>query len=196
MKFAEYSSLALRTCPLPTRVGGQPNLVALDMATLGLVGEAAEIQAALDPCIPAWVAGFPLDHFTLEVGDGLWYLSLAALVLDTSLEEIVSQATGRWVVEFESVSKAPETWYVKSLLGFMRASGLFADEVKKVLHHGHPINQEKLVRMLVDVFYHLWHLCGNLPWDVSFALAAQRNIDRLRSRYPDGFAETASINRM
>ncbi len=197
MKFATYSDLALRTCSLSPRTGNDINLACLDMAALGLVGEAAEVQAALDSCIPTWVAGFDYVHLRKEIGDVFWYVSLAAQVLDSSLEEIASQATGVWVVDFGDLKQPPETWYVKSLLGMLRSAGLFADEVKKILHHGHAVNVEKLIHLLVDTFFHLWQMCGNIPaWSVDLSLAADMNIERLRKRYPEGFRSDDSVNRV
>ncbi len=196
MDFSQYSDLALRTCHLPPQINGRPNLECLEMASMGLSGEIAEVSLALSACVPTWVAGFDHANLVKEMGDSLWYLSLAAVVLGYSLEEIVSKSTGVWTTRFEDLPRPPENWWVKDLLSSVEYSGLFLDEVKKVRFHGHALDREKLFGHLTHLFRSLWMLSNNLPvWKVSLTAAAELNVARLQKRYPNGFTAQDSINR-
>ena len=78
-------------------------------------------------------------------------------------------------------------------LGLAGEAGEFANMVKKLTAHGHNISTTELADELGDV---LWYLaeaataCG-----ISLNEIAQQNVDKLRSRYPDGFSEERSRNR-
>lgn len=74
------------------------------------------------------------------------------------------------------------------------AAGEVVDGLKKHIHHGHPMNKEKLSEELGDV---LWYIAAiateiGVPLDV----IATHNIEKLRRRYPDGFSEERSKNRV
>lgn len=80
-----------------------------------------------------------------------------------------------------------------SALGLAGEAGEFANMVKKMTAHGHPLDLEALQDELGDV---LWYLaeaatsCG-----LSLGEIGQENIDKLSQRYPDGFSEEDSLNR-
>ena len=78
-------------------------------------------------------------------------------------------------------------------LGLTGESGEFADNVKKVLGHGHQLDKDKLIKELGDV---LWYAAGLATvLGVSLGEVAQRNVDKLKARYPEGFSSERSINR-
>lgn len=78
-------------------------------------------------------------------------------------------------------------------LGLAGESGEFADEVKKHLFHGHPLDRERLQKELGDV---LWYVAsGCLALGVTLEEVAQANVDKLRARYPEGFDPERSRNR-
>lgn len=78
-------------------------------------------------------------------------------------------------------------------LGLAGESGEFANKVKKLIAHGHPITPDELADELGDV---LWYIaeaatsCG-----LNLAEIAQNNINKLSKRYPNGFSQQDSINR-
>jgi len=82
---------------------------------------------------------------------------------------------------------------VVAALGLAGEAGEFANLVKKLTAHGHDIGSDVLGEELGDV---LWYLaeaataCGLELGDI-----AQKNVDKLRARYPDGFSQERSINR-
>ena len=78
-------------------------------------------------------------------------------------------------------------------LGLTGESGEFADIVKKHLFHGHDLDKDKAIKELGDVLWYVAVAAKTLG--VSLEDVAQINVDKLRKRYPDGFAQNRSINR-
>jgi len=80
-----------------------------------------------------------------------------------------------------------------SALGLAGEAGEFANLVKKMTAHGHPLDIHALQDELGDV---LWYLaeaataCG-----VELGQIGSDNIEKLRQRYPDGFNSEDSLNR-
>lgn len=81
-------------------------------------------------------------------------------------------------------------------LGLSGESGEIADHVKKILYHGHPLDDEtrdKIAKELGDI---LWYCAiGAKGIGMSLAEIAVMNVDKLRKRYPDGFSMEQSLNR-
>lgn len=78
-------------------------------------------------------------------------------------------------------------------LGLCGEAGEVANEVKKVLDHGHPFNLNKLRDELGDVLWYLAELSSALGIPLSDVSAY--NLVKLKQRYPNGFSVTASVNR-
>lgn len=78
-------------------------------------------------------------------------------------------------------------------LGLAGEAGECADEIKKHLHHGHPLNRAKLIKELGDVAWYLALGCEVLGEDLEDIL--RENIDKLRARYPEGFDADKSLHR-
>lgn len=89
--------------------------------------------------------------------------------------------------------KAGERRMIIAALGLAGEAGEFANMVKKLTAHGHDISNDELSDELGDV---LWYLaeaataCG-----LTLNQIAAQNVDKLRTRYPDGFSEERSRNR-
>ena len=78
-------------------------------------------------------------------------------------------------------------------LGLAGEAGETADMLKKHLFHGKPLNHDDVVKELGDV---LWYVAGMATAiGISLDDVAQRNVDKLRARYPDGFSAEASAQR-
>jgi hypothetical protein len=63
-------------------------------------------------------------------------------------------------------------------LGLNGEAGEIADHVKKVMFHGHPLDddtKDKIAKEIGDI--------------------AQMNVDKLKKRYPEGFSTERSLNR-
>ena len=78
-------------------------------------------------------------------------------------------------------------------LGLAGEAGEVADEIKKHLHHGHPLNKEKLVKELGDVCWYAALAATVLG--VSLEDVMLMNIKKLKDRYPEGFDPEKSLHR-
>ena len=78
-------------------------------------------------------------------------------------------------------------------LGLTGEAGEIADEIKKYLHHEHPLNREKLLKELGDLAWYIALCCEVLH--ESFDHVLEMNIDKLKARYPDGFDPQRSMHR-
>lgn len=78
-------------------------------------------------------------------------------------------------------------------LGLAGESGEVCDLLKKYLFQGHELNTERMIEEVGDV---LWY-CAELAEALGVGLdeIAERNIEKLRKRYPRGFEKGRSVNR-
>jgi len=90
----------------------------------------------------------------------------------------------------------PLTLLDASALGLSGESGEIADHVKKILYHGHPLDDEtrdKIAKELGDI---LWYCAlGAKGIGMSLAEIAVMNVAKLEKRYPEGFSTENSLNR-
>jgi NTP pyrophosphatase (non-canonical NTP hydrolase) len=100
--------------------------------------------------------------------------------------------------QFEATRTLPEERALEdnllmTALGLSGESGEVADLIKKHCYHGHDLDVSHVVRELGDV---LWYLaCMADVLGVSLSHVAAVNIDKLKTRYPDGFSEERSRER-
>jgi NTP pyrophosphatase (non-canonical NTP hydrolase) len=80
-----------------------------------------------------------------------------------------------------------------ALLGLFGEGGELADQIKKTCYQGHELDAAHMIEELGDV---LWY-CAELACGLGVTLeeVAQRNIGKLKKRYPEGFDAERSINR-
>jgi len=78
-------------------------------------------------------------------------------------------------------------------IGMCGEAGEFIDIVKKVRFQGHLLDTRKLIEELGDVLFYCAEAAVGLG--ITLEEAAQRNIEKLRRRYPDGFSVSQSMNR-
>ena len=78
-------------------------------------------------------------------------------------------------------------------LGLAGEAGEFANIIKKKTAHGHVIDNNEIAEELGDVMWYLAEAasaCG-----LELADIAKMNVEKLKSRYPEGFSQERSINR-
>ena len=82
---------------------------------------------------------------------------------------------------------------INSVMGLCGESGEAIDIVKKWFAHGHELDREHLKKELGDIAWYLAEAATAL--DISLEEVLEANIDKLKKRYPEGFATEKSINR-
>ncbi len=83
---------------------------------------------------------------------------------------------------------------VNYALGLSAESGEVADLVKKFRFHGHDIDKENIKKECGDVLWYLSQLTRIAG--ISLDNVAKKNIDKLMTRYPNGFNSEDSIKRV
>ena len=80
-----------------------------------------------------------------------------------------------------------------SVMGLCGESGEAIDLVKKHLFHRHELDRDALIKELGDVAWYLAEAAEAL--EIPLEEIFERNIEKLKKRYPEGFSEEKSINR-
>mgnify|MGYP001149629889 CR=1 FL=1 len=92
-----------------------------------------------------------------------------------------------------SNSKTPSGKIENGCLGLAGESGECCDLLKKYLFQGHELENQRLTEELGDVLWYAAELASGLGMTLSDI--AEANIKKLKSRYPDGFDVSRSLNR-
>ena len=82
---------------------------------------------------------------------------------------------------------------INSVMGLCGESGEAIDIVKKWFAHGHELDREHLKKELGDIAWYLAEAATAL--DIGLDEVLEANIEKLRKRYPEGFATEKSLNR-
>ena len=82
---------------------------------------------------------------------------------------------------------------LNGVMGLCGESGEAIDIVKKHLFHGHPLDQEALVKELGDIAWYLAETAWAL--DIPLEDILNGNLLKLRDRYPHGFERERSLER-
>ena len=82
---------------------------------------------------------------------------------------------------------------INGVMGLCGESGEAIDIVKKWFAQGHELDREKLIKELGDVAWYLAEISHALG--VTLEEVLERNINKLKERYPDGFKTADSVNR-
>lgn len=78
-------------------------------------------------------------------------------------------------------------------LGLSGEVGEFTDMVKKWIFHEKPLDNDHAQKEIGDVMWYIAMICFSFGWDMGEIM--QKNIDKLKARYPDGFNVELSANR-
>ena len=78
-------------------------------------------------------------------------------------------------------------------MGLCGESGEVIDLIKKWFAQGHELNRERIIDELGDIAWYIAEMATALGVTLEDVLT--HNIDKLKSRYPDGFNAEKSINR-
>lgn len=131
-----------------------------------------------------------IEHTQEELIDALKYLEHLKTVAGDKLtandyQRMAMRTAGEYDTDYDQLRNAA--------YGLNGEAGEVIDLLKKHEFQGHDLPDEKLIDECGDV---LWY-CALLADALGFTLeqVMNRNIDKLRKRYPDGFDKNRSINR-
>ncbi len=105
-----------------------------------------------------------------------------------------SAAASRTEAPAKEIVIDPETArIIHAMLGFVTEAGEFADPIKRLLFYGKPLDITNMREELGDFLWY-WVLgvsaCGGDPIDIM-----QKNIDKLRVRFPQKFTTESALVR-
>lgn len=131
-----------------------------------------------------------IEHAQEELIDALKYLEHLKAVTGDKLtandyQRMAMRTAGEYDTDYDQLRNAA--------YGLNGEAGEVIDLLKKHEFQGHDLPDDKLIDECGDV---LWY-CALLADALGFSLeqVMNRNIDKLRKRYPDGFDKARSINR-
>lgn len=84
--------------------------------------------------------------------------------------------------------------FVNFGMGLAGEAGEVVDYLKKVCFHGHDLNIDKLAEELGDLMWYIATIANTVG--LSMERIAEQNIEKLRKRYPTGFSEKMSRERV
>lgn len=79
-------------------------------------------------------------------------------------------------------------------MGLAGEAGEASEVIKKGIFHQHGLDRQKLLEELGDCLWYIAALCNRL--NVPIEAVMQRNLDKLRLRYPNGFTPEDSKRRV
>ena len=82
---------------------------------------------------------------------------------------------------------------LNGVMGLCGEAGEAIDIVKKHLHQGHELDKETLLKELGDIAWYLAETAYALDTELDEVL--EKNIAKLKARYPQGFDTEKSIHR-
>jgi NTP pyrophosphatase (non-canonical NTP hydrolase) len=109
---------------------------------------------------------------------------MIAMTLD-EYQDLAARTLGR--------DRTHDQQLANAALGLTGEAGEVAEVIKKHLFHATPLDQDALVKELGDCLWYIGAFATVLG--LSMDDIAQRNIDKLRKRYPEGFDTERSRNR-
>ena len=81
-------------------------------------------------------------------------------------------------------------------LGLNGEAGEIADHVKKIIYHGHPLDDATRDNIAKEIGDILWYCAmGARGIGVGLGEIARMNVEKLKKRYPEGFSTENSLNR-
>lgn len=95
--------------------------------------------------------------------------------------------------QMEALRTAGEADIVNGVLGLCGEAGECADLVKKHKFQGHDLDTDHLAKELGDVAWYLAVSAYAIGYDLESVM--KMNVEKLRSRYPDGFSSELSQHR-
>jgi len=194
MDWKSYVPLAIRTeAPHSGRIV-DPLLARLNHAFTGLVTEFAELTTATrTPKLSI------TEHRAEEIGDLAWYTAIAcdALHLEVTEDDYISPSAVLAESQFLANRDTLEVRLrgmiasVHDLEGaLLKQTGDLGDLLKRAIYYGKPLNEVNAGQLVIGIYHTL------VAFDpTAFPGILDRNIAKLRLRYPDRFDAVKAIDR-
>lgn len=137
-----------------------------------------------------------IEHLEEELIDALKYAEHLKVILADELtandyqRAAMRTASGMQYTMFDDPNKG---LLLNGVMGLNGEAGECIDIVKKALFQGHEVDREHLIEELGDCAWYLAVSCQALG--VTLEECLNRNIEKLKKRYPDGFDKARSVNR-
>ena len=135
-----------------------------------------------------------IEHFEEELMDALMYAQhlKAAMCVSLTANDYQRMAM-RTAEEIDFSKNGVNGLLLEGVLGLNGEAGECIDVVKKTLCQGHELDREHMIEELGDVAWYLAICCEGLG--VCLEEVMEKNIEKLKARYPEGFDKARSINR-
>lgn len=130
-----------------------------------------------------------IEHLEEELIDGLKYCEH----LKASLRDDCITANDYQRAAMRTAGDDRGNYLLNGVMGLCGEAGEVIDIVKKHLHQGHDLDKEKLILECGDCAWYLALIVSAINVPLSEVL--QKNIDKLKARFPDGFSKERSIHR-
>jgi NTP pyrophosphatase (non-canonical NTP hydrolase) len=114
--------------------------------------------------------------------------------MDFNTYQELSKRTMPKMVEGKHEFYYDEKAFVNYTFGLAGETGEFVDLMKKEMFHGHPEDSDKKKKELGDILHYIAGLCTMNGWRMEEI--ATMNVVKIQERYPDGFSQERSINRV
>jgi len=169
MQVKEYQKLAKRTC---ASLGNEQ--LDLSHMVLGIISEQEELLQAL--------VNEDEVNQREEMADICWYLANYCTIRGYNFYKLVE----KYKYEFEL-----EHWEEENVCTFDVYTSKLADYVKKYIAYGKPIDRELEERALGGIIYSFQFEDCNFDFDTDL----ERNINKLKVRFPENFTEDKALSR-
>jgi NTP pyrophosphatase (non-canonical NTP hydrolase) len=124
--------------------------------------------------------------------DSKTYLKESARTASGDYGAIAARAAGG-MLAMGSVVDSKQIDLLHAAIGMQTEAAEFSDMLKKHLFYGKPLDKVNLAEELGD---QLWYVAMALrALDTDFETVMERNIAKLKARYPDKFTEDLAENR-
>lgn len=149
---------------------------------MGLAGEAIETLEVVMDHTPLGDDMVARDLLIKEIGDIMWYAADLASSLGFNLSAIVKQNIGHSVSPWTGEVEFAERFAWKCVLN----SGRILEAMKKHIFHDKALDLSKTFKAIDAIVFYAAALAATL--EASLEYVCEQNVDKLRERYPDGFA--------
>ncbi|MDR1018993.1 MAG: hypothetical protein LBM02_09880 [Lachnospiraceae bacterium] len=177
MTISEYQKEAKRTV-------GDLGSLKLNLAhmVMGITSELEEIyRASLKNDIV---------NLNEEIADVIWYLANYCTFRNFNFEEIIGNIMYKSIFDLD-ILEFDKDDIIDNLPVLETSVSLLTDYVKKYVAYNKPFDVKKEKQAILGIVLAL----TNLTLDFNFDTDLQKNIDKLKQRYPEKFTEERALNR-